>query len=313
MKDARAAEQRGLSMSLTEHRIAPGGAADGFAGRSAAHVLKSTLEWYLEATSSMRLMPDFLIIGAQRSGTTSLYRYLAQHSQVVPTLLSKGVHYFDTNHGRGLAWYRGHFPSVPYRAYARIRRGTTVLTGEGSPYYLFHPHAPGRVAQALPSAKLIVMVREPASRAYSHYQHEVSGGFEALPTFEEAIEAEPARLRGEVERMMAEPLHVSFAHQHHSYLARGFYLEQLEAWTSLFAREQILVLESGRFFSEPERWYGRTLDFLGLPHQPLRRYRAYNAHAYPPMASTTRARLRALYREGNERLYHFLGEDFGWG
>ncbi len=106
------------------------------------------------------------------------------------------------------------------------------------------------MAEHLPRVKLIALLRDPVGRAYSHYQHEVARGFETL-SFEEAIEAEPARLAGETERMLAEPLYNSFAHQHHSYLARGRYHEQLERWRARFDDRQLLVLSSERFFAEP--------------------------------------------------------------
>ena len=147
-------------------------------------------------TTRLRGLPDFLIIGAQRCGTTSLYRYLCAHPSVQPAVLNKGIHYFDTNHEQGTAWYRSHFPSEPYKAYLRRRRGVErVLTGEGSPYYFFHPLAPGWIAEELPEARFVVMLRDPVGRAYSQYQHEVARGFEAL-AFEEALEEEEERLGG---------------------------------------------------------------------------------------------------------------------
>jgi hypothetical protein len=139
------------------------------------------------------------------------------------------------------------------------RHGLGLRSGEASPYYLFHPHVPGRVAEHLPGVKLIALLRDPVQRAYSHYQHEVAGGFETL-SFEEAIEAEPARLAGETERLLAEPLYNSFAHQHHSYVARGHYAEQLDRWRPLFGDGQLLMLSSERFFADPGRTFGRVLD-----------------------------------------------------
>src|SRR5919108_6081357 len=88
-----------------------------------------------------RSLPDFVILGAQRAGSTTLYRALIAHPQVRRALL-KEVHFFDLNYHRGLRWYRAHFP---YRSPGRI-------TGEASPYYLYHPHAPKRVARDLPDA-----------------------------------------------------------------------------------------------------------------------------------------------------------------
>jgi sulfotransferase family protein len=266
---------------------------------------------YARPTAGLRLLPDYLIIGAQRAGTTSLHRYLVQHPGVRTMLRTKGVHFFDTNYGRGMDWYASRFPTKLYAWYVANRHGIELVTGEASPYYLFHPHVPHRVAEHLPRVKLIVLLRDPVQRAYSGFQHEVGRGFETL-SFEEAIEAEPQRLAGEVERMRAEPLYNSFAHQHHSYLARGRYHEQLATWRSLFPDEQLLVLSSERFFAEPDRAFRRVLDFLELPAFTPAAYETHNARDYRQMGEPVRARLVEHYREPNQRLYQTLGEDFGW-
>jgi hypothetical protein len=266
---------------------------------------------YARPTAGLRLLPDYLIIGAQRAGTTSLHRYLVQHPGVRTMLRAKGIHFFDTSYGRGLDWYASRFPTKLYAWYVARRHGLALRTGEASPYYLFHPHVPRRVAEHLPRVKLIALLRDPVQRAYSHYQHEVARGFETLP-FEAAIEAEADRLAGETERMLAEPLYNSFSHQHHSYLARGRYAEQLARWRSLFPDEQLLVLSSERFFREPAPTFRRVLDFLGLPAFTPDAYEKHNAHDYRQMGAAVRGRLLEHFREPNRRLYESLGEDLGW-
>jgi hypothetical protein len=262
-------------------------------------------------TARFRLLPDYLIIGAQRSGTTSLYKYLAQHPAVGPAFLGKGAHFFDTKYSGDLDAYRAHFPTSAYKWYVKISRGLELVTGEGSPYYLAHPHAPYRIAEVLPGAKLIALLRDPVERAYSHYQHELARGFEDL-SFEDAIDREPERLAGEFEKMRADPFHNSFAYQHHTYLARGRYAEQLEVWYSLFSRQQILVLRSEDLFADPNRVYGQVLEFLGLPPAPLAEYEAFNPRSYGEMNEETRQRLVEYFAEPNRRLYELLGIDFGW-
>ena len=267
---------------------------------------------YARPTAGLRLLPDYLIIGAQRAGTTSLHRYLIQHPGVRTTLRTKGVHFFDTGYGRGMSWYASRFPTKLTAWYVARRHGVELRTGEASPYYLFHPLVPDRVAEHLPQVKLIALLRDPVQRAYSHYQHEVARGFERLP-FEQAIDAEPARLAGETERMAAEPLYHSFEHQHHSYLARGRYAEQLDRWRARFDDEQLLVLSSERFFREPEAVFARVLDFLELPAFTPGAYEKHNAHEYRQMGDGVRGRLLEHYREPNRRLYESIGDDFGWG
>jgi Sulfotransferase domain len=282
-------------------------AATRLAGRAA----RWSAQAYARPTARLRLLPDHLIIGAQRAGTTSLHRYLVQHPGVGTMLRTKGVHFFDTGYGRGMSWYASRFPTRLAAWWVARRHGLELRTGEASPYYLFHPHVPRRVAEHLPRVKLIALLRDPVQRAYSHYQHEVARGFETL-SFEEAVEAEPARLAGETERLLAEPLYHSFAHQHHSYLARGCYAEQLDRWRPLFGDGQLLVLSSERFFADPERTFRRVLDFLELPAFTPDGWARHNAHDYRQMGSQVRARLVEHYREPNRRLYQSLGDDLGW-
>ena len=262
-------------------------------------------------TRRYRDLPDFLIIGAQRCGTTSMYRYLERHPAVAPAVLRKGVHYFDLKYTRGDTWYASHFPSRPYRAMLSRRADQRVLTGEASPYYLFHPAVPSRVAATIPNVRLIVMLRDPISRAFSHYQHELARGFESL-RFEDALKMEEERLAGEAERLCADPSYHSFGHEHHSYASRGIYVDQLRRWMELFPQDQILVVDSGDFFARPERAYNAVLDFLGLRNHSLRRYPTRNAHRYEPMSEGARAFLEAVFDEPNRALTAFLGRKFSW-
>ena len=144
------------------------------------------------------------------------------------------MHFFDTRYDKGMAWYRAHFPTSAYRALFRVRHGADLVTGEASPYYLFHPHVPFRLAQHLPNVKLIAMLRDPIERTYSQWQHELSRGFEHLDRFEDALDAEPGRLAGEVEKMNADPDYKSLSHQHHTYMARSRYADQIDVYRSLF-------------------------------------------------------------------------------
>ena len=281
------------------------------ATRMARRAARWSAQAYARPTAGLRLLPDYLIIGAQRAGTTSLHRYLIQHPGVRTTLRTKGVHFFDTGYGRGMSWYASRFPTRLTAWYVARRHGVELRTGEASPYYLFHPQVPARVAEHLPQVKLIALLRDPVGRAYSHYQHEVARGFETL-SFEEAISAEPARLAGEAERLAADPGYRSFAHQHHSYLARGRYHEQLERWRARFSDHQLLVLSSERFFAEPERTFQRVLEFLELPAFTPDGYERHNGYDYRKMGEAVHARLVEHYREPNRQLYASLGDDFGW-
>lgn len=284
------------------------GAARTFARRA----VKGASRAYTVPTIPMRALPDFLIIGTQRGGTTSLYRYLEQHPAVLPAVLNKGIHFFDTNYEKGPSWYRSHFPTRAAKALRRRRAGgESVITGEGSPYYAFHPLAPGRIAELLPNGRFILMLRDPISRAHSHYQHETARGFESL-SFEDALEREEERLAGEEERLTADPTSYSFEHQHHSYVARGMYLEQIRRWHEAFPRDQLLILDSTEFFSNPDAVYREVLRFLGLSDRSLASYDKMNAHTYSRMSSDTLTFLRSRFEKANRDLFEYLGRTFPW-
>lgn len=261
------------------------------------------------ATAAIRPLPDFVILGAQRSGTTTLWRWLCEHPSMIPPIFGlKGVHYFDLAYDRPLSWYRGHFPSLPHRRWV-TRRAGGARTGEASPYYLFHPAVPGRLGTDLPDTVFVVLLRNPVARALSHYHHMRIEGNEAAPTFEAAIDAESRRLVGQEEFLLAASGNISQEHLHHAYLARGHYAEQLKGVFEHVDRERVIVVGSERLFTDPHYWYAEILAFVGLsPAVAPPRPTAYNAGAYDALSSETVSRLEDYYQPHNERLAELLGE-----
>jgi len=265
-------------------------------------VLRNVVWSYGRATAAIRPLPGFLVIGAQKAGTTALYAYLRRHPAITGPSW-KEVSFFDRHYARGEAWYRGNFPNT-FRS-----RGN--LVGEASPSYLFHPLAPERVRRLVPGAKLIALVRNPVDRAYSHYQHEVALGREPL-SFEDALAAEDERLRGEEERMVGDPAYFSQAWWNYTYRARGLYADQLERWLAVFPREQLLVVPSDDLSADPGAAYARVLEFLGAAPHRLGSYPRVFERQYEPMAPETRTRLATEFAEPNRRLYELLGRNLAW-
>jgi hypothetical protein len=252
-------------------------------------------------TARLRTTPDFLVVGAQRAGTTSLYRYLAAHPAVTPPL-RKEIQYFTLHHERGDQWYRAHFPLA----------GRAQRTFEATPYYLFHPAAPARAAATVPDAKVIALLRDPVARAFSHWQHNASRGLEHLG-FEAALDAETERLAGEDERLAADATYRSDRHRLWSYMARGRYADQLERWLTHYPRDRVLVLRSEELYEHPGPTYARTLDFLGLSAMELETYPRYTRRVSTArMTDAARQRLVAYFRPHNERLAALLGEKVWW-
>jgi len=267
---------------------------------------------YGRLTAGARVLPSFLLCGGQRCGTTSLYRALAAHPAALKAVLHKGVHYFDTGYHRGPRWYRAHFPLQRTADRIADRLGVSPMAFESSPYYLYHPHAIARIARDLPGVRLIVLVRDPVSRAHSQHAHELARGFESEPSFGRALALEPARLRGQADRMVADPRYRSFAHQHHAYRARGEYTRYLDAITDHLPPDHLLVLESHDLFTDPHPLYDRVLDFLGLPHLGYPTFDRLNARPRSPMQDRVRRELTAHYAPFDAELSRWLGHPPSW-
>jgi hypothetical protein len=280
--------------------------------RIPAYLLKaSRASGARRATSALRVLPSYVVLGTQRGGTSSLHRYLSQHPAIMQAL-PKEVHYFDRNYDRGAGWYRSHFPTSIAVAVVERRTGVRPAVGETTPGYLFHPRAPQRVVQLLPNAKFIILLRNPVDRAYSSYWHRVAQGHEELPTFEDALQAEGHRLDGELERMVESADYNSENRRLFSYVTRGLYAEQLERWLAYFPRDRFLIERSESLFEDPAAVIRRICVFLGLPEWSPGSFKPFNALASGRIDPSTRAHLVDYFKPHNQRLHDLLGRDLGW-
>ena len=289
-----------VSEQANEWTVARPGLAVTHRERALRRALHAARRRAKTATGRWRMLPDHLIIGTQKGGTSSLWDHLAAHPGVARSEL-KEVDYFNWFHDRPLRWYRGFFP----------RRRAGCLTGEASPDYLYDPRVPARVRGDLPDVKLIALLRDPVDRAISHFHHERELGVESLD-LEAALAAEVERLRGEPERVGREPHYRSVALRHFSYVDRGRYAAQLERWLEHFDRDRLFICDSERFFTDPQAVYDRVLDFLGLPPFDPQHFVARNTRVYADISPDLRASLAERFRGDNERLFDLLGERFDW-
>ena len=254
-------------------------------------------------------LPDYLIIGAAKAGTTSLYEYMIRHQSVLPAH-TKQLHYFDQYFNRGINWYKSMLPSKAHKN--KIKKNTKYsITGEATPLYLYHPLAPKRVFELVPNVKLIVLLRNPVDRAYSRHQMETNHNNEDL-TFEEAIEKEPERLEGEFEKMEKDGDYFSYHYNAHSYITSGIYADQLERWFKYFPREQFLILRSEDFYNDPKQSLSQVFEFLGIPNIKQETFEVYKKGKYSKMNPETRKNLVEFFKPHNERLYKLLGTNFHW-
>lgn len=236
-----------------------------------------------------------------RCGTTSLFDCLKDHPQVAPSR-RKEVHFFDLQFARGPAWYRRQF--APLR---RLPDGTDSRPLESSPYYMFHPAVPARVRAVVPDARIVFLLRDPVERAISHFRKNVRDGREPL-AFAEALAAEEDRLAGTAERLLADPGHVSPAHQYFSYKARGHYADQLLRWRRHFPSGQLLALDAGRMFADPAATLAELLPFLGLDpwRPPTFEVRNASRTDAPDDASAIRG-LERHFEPHQRRLHDLIG------
>lgn len=275
-------------------------------GRTFRRAGGSVLRGWGIATVGLRPPPDFLLIGTKRGGTTSLGRYLFAHPRVASLFPAqatpKGVRYLDEHADRSARWYRSHFATVVVRGPAVHPR---KLAGEATANYLFHPDGAARAWSVAPDAKILVLVRDPVERAWSHWRERTRRGFETL-SFEDALDAEDARLASAFSDGGAAAANVA-------YRGQGCYADLLPPWLERFGRDGVLVLVSEEFYADPAACYARALNFLGLDRHALGDYPAYNYRPpTEPMRDDTRAELERSFAPQNRRLEDLLGRSLPW-
>lgn len=268
---------------------------------------EASAQRYREATASLRVLPGALVIGAQKAGTTSLFAYLSQHPQVLPSRV-KEPGFFSRHYARGERWYRSHFPTV-----LRAARTPGAIALEASTGTIRHPLGPERVQRHLPDVRLIALLRDPVERAWSHYHHTLRLGREPLP-FEVAIWREEERLADFRRELARDPNHYDTAFNLYGYLSTGRYAEQLEGWLARFGRERLLLLSSEELRRDPHGVVVRTADFLGLEPPAGIDYRRHNESAKETGAipAGTRQRLEAYFAPHDEALAELLGHAPAW-
>lgn len=268
---------------------------------------------FRKITAPLRVLPDFLIIGGQKCGTTSLYHYLVNTPCVIPAG-RKALHFFDTNNKyfKGINLYKSNFSTTLYRRYLKSKYNQDFATGEASAYYLFHPHAPRRIFEVMPNVKFVILLRNPIDRAYSHYRHMVKWKIEML-SFEESLEKEADRLSGELDRMVSDETYESYDYNVFSYLQRGIYINQIYRWRKLFRQDQFLILKSEDFFNDPVANVRSVLSFLNLPKCADFEFKIHNEGDYAnDIKLETREYLFEFFQQYNQKLYDYIGTDFGW-
>jgi Sulfotransferase domain len=272
------------------------------AARPSLEVVKNSLPFaFRMATNRFRHLPTTVIVGVKRAGTRTLYENLLQHPRCFSGV-EKEIDYFSEHSGRSVAWYRSQFP-LRRRI---LRRGGHVL--EVSPSYLPMPSALRRMKVVLPRTRLIVLLRDPVSRAFAHYQHEKFRFVESR-RFEEAVTDE---LRNNLFPAKPGVALAADAKPMLGYVSRGYYALQLELLLKVYTRNRVLVLDSEKVHEDRSAVCERVFDFMGLDSfevEPGEIDRDFYQEKIDPRLA---ARLREHYRPYDEMLEEMLGQSFGW-
>jgi len=254
-----------------------------------------------------RTLPDFIVIGAQKSGTSSMFSYLKQHPQILRPIF-KEPYFFDRQYHRGLSWYRSNFPAQRTVNRLNDRLGRPHLTFESTATYIFDEQAPVRIARDLKTRKFILLLRNPADRVISAYWHARRMGIESR-ALAEVVESDMRRYRAE---MAGEKDASSTPTSRPNLLKRGIYHEAVSRWQSVFSPDDLLVLQSETLFAEPAGVMTQVFQFLDLPQPSHIDFEAQNVGGYKNRDAEVRAVLQDFYRPFNEKLNSLTRTKLDW-
>ena len=251
------------------------------------------LNWPAQKTKG----PDFIIAGASKSGTSSIYFYLSRHPQVFLSH-KKEIDFYWQHYDRGVDWYLAHFPTITDRP--------NFLTGEATPNYLRFPEVATRINATFPQSKIILLLRNPVDRAISWHHHKLRTGL-TKQNLATAVELEIERLATIDE---AEIVNTGFYNPDN--IMSSLYIYKIKPWIEALGRQQFLILKSEDFYLNPSANMERVFKFLNLPNYTLKKYPKVNAGSYDNVNPQIRKTLAEYFAPYNQQLEDYLGIQFGW-
>lgn len=252
-------------------------------------------------TASQRSLPDFIVIGAQKGGSSALYKFICAHPKVERAFV-KEPHYFSGQYTeKSLKWYKAQFP---------IKK-EGILVGEASPSYCTHPLAPKRIKETVPNTKLILIVRNPVERAISNYFHSVNYGVEDL-AIEDAFNRPMADFESEYAKMENSEGYHSKLYHRHAYIHKGHYAFHLKKWFEHFNKKQLLIVENAHLLETPERVYQEVLEFLGLETFTPNAFQKHNVGKTKQVSPELLNTLQAHFKEPNRAFFELIGKEYNW-
>ena len=259
-------------------------------------------------TSPLRVLPDFLVIGVARSGTTSLFHYLGQH-QTIRRASYDELGYFDENFHLGLNWYRSLFPTKFTKQNIQ-KKHKKFLTFDVTPFYIYNPLVIKRIKENFPNLKIIANLRNPIDRAYSNFNQQIQDNNDTKTTFEELIEEELDIIENKKLDLTNPRTLVNNFYE--LLLARGLYEMQLTPWYDSFSNNKMLINSSEDLANDTDNTLKEIFNFLNIPNMKIQDTTRKNKRQYPPMKKETRQSLIEFYKPYNEKLYALVNRKFGW-
>lgn len=267
---------------------------------------------YCTITGFLHVMPDYCIIGFPKCGTTSLHEYLNKHPDVYLPI-GKEIDFFDRLYSRGQNWYKAAFPLTLKKFYIQKMKKRIFLTGEATPRYIYHPYALERIKKLKPNMKLIILIRNPVDRAFSHYKMNKNNDYEYLD-FENALDEEKERIKGRYEKMQKDQKYYSWNYDLYAYIELGQYYEKIKKCFELFDQKQVMIIQSEEFQKNTSDIYKQVLKFLELPKHELSEYKFFKKKNYEgeKMSLEIRKRLEQYFKPYNEKLSKLIEQDIEW-
>ena len=258
-------------------------------------------------TGFIRVIPDFLVIGAKRCGTTSLYQHLPEHPCISKSPYDN-MGFFNDNFHLGVNWYKSFFPTTFTRNKIKSKFGD-FLAFDVTTKYMEEESTANNVYQTKPNMKIIIILRNPVDRAYSQYHLSVRQTAERR-SFEDVVEENMNRLNKEShEHYEIKP---KFSVKEDNYLKKGLYALQLRYWLKIFPRENILIVSTEEFESNQQTIYNKIFEFLNISQFEIKNTKKMEKGNYTPMKSETRSLLLDYFRSHNDELFKLIDKKFDW-
>jgi len=254
-------------------------------------------------TSPLRKLPDFLVLGGKRCGTTSLFQFLRQHPDISnPTVDHMG--FFDDNYKLGINYYKSFFP-------LKTKRSVIKLDYDVTTSYLTSPYVPERVSKYMPDIKMIILLRNPVTRAWSEYHSNLRGD-PSYGKFETYIDNELKELEtiNFSEKVLKNDYDLK--DPRNNYLKKGLYVDFLKKWFNFFPKKNFLILPTELFAKNEKLVYSQIFEFLGLPNSEIKNTNRMEKGNYDPIDEKLRLKLDIFFKPKNLELFQLLGTQFDW-